>query len=285
VPRARTAFCPTWTAWTILCLTLWTVLDPCRALAGHPGDRLDEMRRRGFLLAGVKDAVPPFGFRNPKGALEGFEPDLIRAVAKRLGVQARLEPVTSGTRMAALIQGRLDLVAATMTHTFSRDEAIDFSITYFMDGVRLLVPAESGIEKASDLAGRTVGAMDGDSAGLAVAEAQPRCRVASMEGFPQAFLALKQGRVDALAADASILLFLKNADSEPGRWRIAGPAMTLTPVAMGLPENESDLRDAVNRALADIWRSGQYRRIFTHWFGPKTPYHLPLDQNMEIWPQ
>ncbi len=263
-------------------LALLGLLRPGPARA----DRLEEIRSRGVLRAGVKDGVAPFGFRDPAtGALKGFEPDLARAVAKRLGVTAKLEPVSVRTRITALTNGRLDMVAATMTHTFSRDELIDFSVAYFVDGVRLLVAGESGLTDAAGLAGRKVGAMAGDAAAEVVANAQPRCRVMPMEGYAQAFLALKQGHVDALAADATILLFLKNADPEPERWEIVGPAMSSQPVAMGLPENESGLRDAVNRALVDIWLSGQYRRFFDHWFGARTPYHLPLDWEMEVLPQ
>ena len=262
---------------------LLMALLPVQALAG----RLDDVRRRGFLLAGVKDGVPPFGFRDPgTGEPSGFEPDLVRAVAGRLGVQARLEPVSTHERIPALVDGRLDLVAATLTHSLSRDEVIDFSVTYFQDGARLLVAEASGItdiQGPGSLKGRTVAVMPGDTAGPAL-KARTGCEVTTVTAYPQGFLALKQGRVDALAADAGVLLVLKNADPEPRRWSIVGPAMTSQPVAMGLPENESGLRDAVNKALVELWRDGEYRRIFQRWFGPDTPSGLPLDWAMETWP-
>lgn len=255
------------------------------APADRPGDGLAEVRARGALRIGIKEGMPPFGFRDPAGGdLKGFEPDLARAVAQRLGVEPRLEPIDARTRIPALVEGRLDLVAAGMAHTFSRDEMIDFSTAYFLDGVRLLTAGGSGIGGADDLKGRTVAVAAGDAAAKAVTTAQPDCALLPMDGYPQAFLALKQGQADALAADASVLLFLKNADSEPKRWAVVGPVLLRRPVAMGLAENQSDLRDAVNRALADMWRGGQFRRIYQRWFGPGTDYHLPLDWDMETWP-
>ena len=85
-----------------------------------------------------------------------------------------------------------------MTHKFAREDSIDFSITYFMDGQKILVKKDSGIKSVADLAGKKVGTSKGSTSEKNIKEAQPECNVLSFEGYPQAFLALRQGKVSAV---------------------------------------------------------------------------------------
>jgi len=73
--------------------------------------KLDEVKKRGVLVAGVKDATPPFGFIDESKQLVGFEIDLLKAIAAKLGVKLELKPVTSSTRIPLLTQGSVDIVA------------------------------------------------------------------------------------------------------------------------------------------------------------------------------
>src|SRR5712671_5300433 len=75
---------------------------------------LDKIKQRGVLVVGTKADYKPFGFRDTSGAIVGFEPDLARDVASRLGVRLELEPVVSSNRMQFLQQGKIDLMLATM---------------------------------------------------------------------------------------------------------------------------------------------------------------------------
>jgi polar amino acid transport system substrate-binding protein len=248
-------------------------------------DKLQEVKERGTLIAGVKDAVVPFGFVDEDtNQIVGFDIDVCKYIADQLGVDLEIKPVTSATRIPKLVQGNVDLVAATMTHKFSRDDAIDFSITYFMTGQKILVKKGSGIESVDDLAGKRVGTAKGSTSEKNIKEAQPECRVISFEGYPQAFLALQQGKVHAVTTDATILLGLKNSADNPDDYVIAGKYISDEPYGIGVPENESNFRDAVNKALAKMWTSGKYKEIYNKWFGPDTNYTLPLEWEMEIWP-
>lgn len=256
-----------------------------QAAAKAAGGKLEQIKQRGVLIAGVKDAVVPFGFVDEKtNKLVGMDIDLCQAVADKLGVKLELKPVTSATRIPMLAQGSVDILAATMTHKFERDEVIDFSITYFMDGQKLLVKKNSGIKSAADLAGKKVGTAKGSTSEQNIKNAQPECTVLSYEGYPQAFLAMNQGMVAAVTTDSTILLGLKNSAANPDDYEIVGGFISDEPYAMGVPENDSDFRDFVNKTLADLWTSGEYQKIYTKWFGPDTKYYLPLDWKMEVWP-
>jgi len=114
--------------------------------------------------------------------------------------------------------------------------------------------------------------------------ANPRAKVLSFEDYPPAFLALKQGKVVAVTTDSSILVGLKNKDENPQNWEIVGGTFTEEPYGMGVPQNDSKFRNFVNAALIDLWRSGEYAKIYEKWMGPKTKYSIPLRWKMDIWP-
>ncbi|BDV00803.1 amino acid ABC transporter substrate-binding protein [Thermodesulfomicrobium sp. WS] len=254
------------------------------ASAAHAG-KLDEVKSRGKLIAGVKDSQPPFGYVDEQTRqIVGFEIDICAALAKKLGVGLELKPVTSATRIPMLEQGAIDLIAATMTHKIEREEKIDFSITYFPATQKLLVHKDSGIKSVADLAGKKVGSAKGSTSEQNIKKAQPECTVVSFETYPEAFLALKQGKVAAVTTDAPILLGIRNSDDHPEQWIIVGEDIAAEPYGIGLPENDSDFRDFVNITLMEMWKSGEYQQIYAKWFGPDTKFPLPLNWTMEIWP-
>src|SRR3970040_1751380 len=82
---------------------------------------LETVKKAGVLKAGVRKDVAFFGFTNEKGEIEGFDIDIARGVAEKLGVKIELVPVTSATRVPLLQQGRIDMVVATMTQYWSRE--------------------------------------------------------------------------------------------------------------------------------------------------------------------
>ncbi len=247
--------------------------------------KLDDIKARGTLIAGVKDSQPPFGYVDEQSKqIVGFEIDLSKALADKLGVKLELKPITSATRIPMLTQGAIDLVAGTMTHKKEREDQIDFSITYFMTGQKLLVKKDGGIKSVADLAGKKVGSAKGSTSEQNVKKAEPECTVISFETYPEAFLALKQGKVEAVTTDESILVGIKNKDDNPEAWAIVGDYISPEPYGIGLPENDSDFRDFVNTTLMDLWTSGEYKKIYDKWFGEKTKDYIPLTWTMELWP-
>ena len=255
--------------------------EPLPKLTG----RLRAIKKRGVLLAAVRDNAIPFGYTDEHtGEIVGFEVDLCSILARELGVRLEPVPVRKHARIAMLLQGEVDLVAATMTHHFAREDDIDFSITYFMDGQKLLVRRGGGVHSVADLSARTVGVVDGTWAEANIREAQPGARVATFDGYPQAFIALKERKIDAMCADTTILLGLRNSDSDPAAWEIVGEFISDEPYGLGLPEDDSDFRDFVNLTLNRIWASGEYMTIYNRWFGPHTKFYLPTRWRMETWP-
>lgn len=245
---------------------------------------LEQITARDELVAGVKDMQAPFGYLDEKtNTLTGFDVDICRHIAKELGVDLRLKAVSTADRVPMLAQGAVDMIAAGMPHSMARDEVIDFSITYFRQGVQLLVPQDSPLQSLKDLGKKKVGIVRNERAEKDIKLAQPSCEVISYVNSPLAFLGLKAGEVDALAANTTVLQGLRNVDDKPEDWKIVGAPFAVEEYGLGVPENQSDFRDAVNQILIDMWKSGEFQKTYNSWFGPNTPYALPLDWTMKTW--
>jgi len=269
----------------VFVLFLASIFTICLAVSVTAGT-LEDAKAKGVLVAGVKDAVVPFGYVDEKTKeLVGFDVDMCKYIADKLGVKLELKPVTSATRIPKLTQGMVDLAAATMTHKLSRDEVIDFSITYFMDGQKLLVKKGSNVRSYHDLAGKRVGSAKGSTSEKNIKNVQPECTVISFEGYPQAFLALKQGKVAAVTTDSVILIGLKGSDDNPDNWEIVGDFFAREPYGIGVRENDSNFRDFVNRCLIEMWNDGTYKKIYNKWLGPDTRFYMPLTWEMETFPK
>jgi polar amino acid transport system substrate-binding protein len=253
-----------------------------------PKSALDTVKETGVLRAAVTNEVPYFGFIDEKGNHVGFECDLVAEIAKRLNAKLNMSQVTSATRIPTLQQGRVDLIASTMTHYRSRDAVVDFSIDYFFSPQTLLVKANSGIHNVADMAGKRAGAVIGAGSVKYFKEAQPKAVLQTFEGQGESFLALEQGLVDALATDATILAGLRAGAKNPREFVLLGKEGTYGggPYGLGVRENDSKWRDAVNFALQDLWVDGTWDKLFNKWVGPNTKLQLTkelLGFEMEVW--
>jgi polar amino acid transport system substrate-binding protein len=113
---------------------------------------LDKIKQRGVLVVGTKADYKPFGFRDPSGAIVGFEPDLAKDVADRLGVKLELEPVVSANRMQFLQQGKIDLMLATMNVTDERKKTVGIvEPSYYASGVNVFANRKVALKRWEQL--------------------------------------------------------------------------------------------------------------------------------------
>ncbi len=252
---------------------------------GTDGSVADAVAEAGVVRIGVRNDNPPMSFIDDDGEWVGFDVDLANAMGEQLGLEVELVPVDGTTRISFLQEGQVDMSVASMNHTLSREEAIDFSITYFWDDQSFLVRTDS-FESIDDLVGETVAA----SAGSSTIDSWTSY-VADLGGDEPEFVefddklaavqAVRDGAVAGYTEDNITLLALAAGD----------PELTLLPgghnpvqFGIGVPENESDWRDQVNVALQELWTSGEFGALYERWFeGPDRIIDLPLGGEMEIW--
>ena len=245
------------------------------AAAQTPQGTLAKIKERGKLLAGVKLDTPPFGFLDDKNEPAGFDIDLVRKIAARIGVPVELVKVTSATRIPLLVSGNVDLVAASMTHTRERDKTIDFSITYYTGGQSLMVPKASDITGVKDLGGKQVAVQQGTTLEKTIAAVAPTAKIVAFRDYTAAWLALSQGRVDAFTGSLNVLQgFLKDNPN----FKTVGDLFSAEPFGVGVRQGDSELRDEINFAIQELWTSGEYANLYRKWFNAEPT--IPI----EVWP-
>ena len=250
------------------------------------GSVLDRIAETGVVRVGVRNDNPPVSFIDENGDWVGFDLDLARALAEELGAELELVPVDGTTRISFLESGQVDMSVASMNHTRSRDEAIDFSITYFWDNQSFLVRTGE-YSSIDELFGETVAASAGSSAidswtAWAVDNGGETGDIVEFEDKLAAVEAVRSGAVEGYTEDNITMLSLAAGD----------PNLTLLPgghnavqFGVGVPENDSEWRDDVNFALQNIWTSGEFQELYDPWFVDEDTrlIDLPLGGEMEIW--
>jgi polar amino acid transport system substrate-binding protein len=248
---------------TLVILTGW-----CGTL--FAADTLEVVKKKGVLVAGVKDSTPGFGFVDEKTReIVGYDVDFVRAIAKKLGVKLELKAVTSASRMPQLTEGNIDIIAATMTATPERAKQIDFSLTYFFTGQKFITK-KGTVKGLADLEGKRIGTAKGSTSEQNAAKALPKATVLSFDDYPQAFLALQQGKVFAVTTDESILANLLGRAPNKEQYEIPEIQISDEPYGLGMRKGDKNFADFVNKTLLEMERSGEAQRIFDRWFGPNS---------------
>ena len=248
----------------------------------------DKVMASKTLRAGIMTDSIPGAFYNDKNEWVGFDVDIAEEIAHRLGVKLERVAVNNKTRIAFVQQGRIDMSVANMTHKRERDKSIDFSITYFFDGQKALVKKGS-VSSWKDLVGKKVASMQGTTSEInarnelkKMGDANADSDVISFQKESECFQALQMGRVAAWTTDSTILLGY--AAKAPGEFELIGDFISDEPYGIGLPQDDSKWRDAINFSLQDMWTDGTYMKIYNKWYGPDTPYAFPMTEKIEMWP-
>jgi polar amino acid transport system substrate-binding protein len=244
------------------------------ALAAPPADTLAEVKKKGILVVGVKDSLPPFGFIDEKSrSIVGYDIDFVNAIAKKMAVKIELKPVTSASRMPQLQEGNIDIIAATMTKNPERAKQIDFSHTYFFTGQKFI--AKKGTVKSlHDLDKKKIGTAKGSTSEQNVKKAIPTATVLSFDDYPQALLALQQGKVQAVTTDEAILAGLLAKSPMKANLEIPNVQISDEPYGLGMRKGDKNFVEVVNKTILEMEKSGEAKKIFDKWFGPSTDFHL-----------
>jgi polar amino acid transport system substrate-binding protein len=220
---------------------------------------LDVVKKRGALVAGVRYDMPPYGYVGDGGSVTGIDIEIVNAIAKKLGVKVELKQVTAQTRIPMLTSGNIDLIAAGIGHTLEREQAVDFTVTYFENVTQFAVKSDSPIKSYRDLAGKTVASLQGTPHFAGLKAKESTAKPLTLQEYPQAILAVMDGKADAfMGDDATLLLITKQNKNvkvvgDPHdfpRWR----------VALAIRPNDSKWRNFLNTVLSEMWRDGALQK-------------------------
>jgi glutamate/aspartate transport system substrate-binding protein len=264
--------------WSMAMALLAVVLHAGVAVAEDVDGTLKKIKSSGTLTLGYRESSPPFSYTGPDKRPTGYSIDLClqvaAAVQKALGLsELKLSwvPVTPETRIDAVKRGTVDIECGSTTASLSRQEQVDFTLMTFVDGGGLLITRESNLRGIGDLAGKRVAVATGTTTERALAEFLKSefitAQTVAVKDHAEGMAALQAGKVDAYASDRAILVGLALTAPDPKRFALSVVAFSYEPYAFMVRRNDATFRLLVNRALADVYRSGRILSIYDRWFG------------------
>ncbi|WP_082695702.1 ABC transporter permease subunit [Mycobacterium sp. IS-1742] len=229
------------------------------ASCASAGDSSDEpIKSAGVLRVGTEGVYAPFSYHDAAGQLVGYDVDVARAVADRIGVPVEFVETPWDSMFAALEAGRFDVVANEVTINAERQAKYDLSQPYSVgEGVIVTRADEDSITTLDDLAGK-VAAENATSNWSEVAR-KAGARVEAVEGFTQAITLLNQGRVDVVVND-SIAVYAYLAETGDTSVKIAGTVGEKSEQGFAA-RKDSGLLPELNRALDELRADGTLASI------------------------
>ena len=237
------------------------------------GTTMAKIASRGRLIVGTDQNTYLFGFRNAAtGEIEGFDVDIAREVAAAIFGTAdghvQLVATSSAQRIPYLTDGKVDIVANTMTINCARWQQVNFSTEYYHAGQKVLVPKSSTANGIGDLGGKKVCAAAGSTSIANIANAPSKPIAVSVPDWTDCLVMLQQGQVDAISTDDTILAGLAAQDPTV---KLVGNAFTDEPYGLGIAPKDDDFTRFVNGVLAKIRANGTWQAIYQRWLGGTPP--------------
>lgn len=241
--------------------------------AAHADGALEEAKKRGHLLVGVKNEFLPFGYVDKAGEIVGFEVDLARDVAQRLGVELKLVPVISANRMQFLQQGRIDLMIATMSFRPERAEAVGVvQPPYYASAQGLLAPksASPKLTRWDDLRDKPVCGVQGAFYNSEVSS-KNGAKVVNFKDTTEALKGLKEGKCVGMAYDVTFFAS-KLLEPEWSDYELPLPAINEDPWVLAVKKEDTAFQSYMVTVVEDWHRSGKLIELEAKWKLPTSPF-------------
>jgi cystine transport system substrate-binding protein len=237
------------------------------AVPAFAADLLDAAKARGTLRVALEGTYPPFNFKDPKtGQLAGFDVDVAKIVAAKLGLKPEFVSTEWSAILAGLSAGKYDVIVSQVGITPKREQAFDFSEPYTYSTPQLIVRRNERANYTSlnDLKGKKVGVGQG-TVFEQQARAVPGIDVKSYPATPENLQDLAFGRIDVALNDNLMVGYLLKNSQLPIK---EGPRVGIVS-RMGIPFQKGNpkFKAAVDKAIADARADGSLKQASLKWFG------------------
>ena len=212
----------------------------------------------GKLTMSTNAAFPPYEMTTDTGDFEGIDIEVAGAIAKKLGLELQVDDMDFDAALLAAQNGKSDIVMAGVTVTDERQKVMDFSDTYAEGIQSIIVPEDSDIASADDLAGKIIGTQRGTTGYIYCTDDFGEDSVVAYDDGLTAVQALNNGQVDAVVVDNAPAKEFVAAN--PGL-KILDTAYAQEDYAIGVAKGNTELLNAINGALEELQADGTLQSI------------------------
>lgn len=239
---------------------------------------LAKIKQTSTIKLGYRENSPPFSFVGDDKKARGYSVDLCQRVADDIAKQldiAKLDvqwvPVSAQNRFEVLKKGEIDIECGNTTQTLSRRADFDFSLMTFVDGASLLYRSGEEPKSLADIKGQRIAVVSGTTTEKAmdqlVAAEKLGLQLIKVKDHDAAMTALKSKKATAYAADRTVLITTAMMRGDGKEYAVAENQFTYEPYGL-MMRRDAELRLAVDRTLAQLYRSGEIGPVLQAWFGP-----------------
>jgi ABC-type amino acid transport substrate-binding protein len=247
------------------------------ALAENAPDTLGRIKSAKAINVAYSPDSIPFSF-DDKGAPAGYSIDICKRVIAQIGrkvgdpnLKVNWIPASTPDRLKLVASGKADLECANTSQTLSRLANVDFSALIYLEMGGLVARADANVMQLGDLGGKKVVVLKGTTTETALRKALQakliNAEVVTVDKAADGVKALELGSADAYAGDRIKLLGLLSQAQDPKKFTFLPDRISYEPYALALPRNDSALRLEVNRALSQLYSSGEIVNIYGAWLG------------------
>ncbi|MFA6814816.1 MAG: basic amino acid ABC transporter substrate-binding protein [Lentisphaeria bacterium] len=218
------------------------------------------------LKIGTEATFAPFEFEE-NGEYVGYDMDLIRAIAKQMGVKIDITNMGFDGLIPALNAGNIDVAIAGMTITEDRKKHVTFSLPYYQSGLKVTVRKdETQIKGIEDLVGKNIGVQIGTTGAIMAGKVKD-AKVKNFNANTDAVLELKNGGIDAIIQDLPVMSYFLKSGGGDAYAKLVGKTLSAEEYGIVTKKDNTKLAKEISAALTALKANGKYKEIYEKWFG------------------
>ncbi len=258
--------------WMTMVIILPLALIGCQSGtdSGTATDSWDRISEQGYFVMGLDDTFAPMGFRDSAGELVGFDVDLAKEVAARIGVDVQFQPIDWALKETELEAGNIDVIWNGYSITPARQEKVAFSEPYLENSQLIITLADSSVNTKADLAGKSVAVQKESSAYDAVMAdtdfvGSLKEDLIQFDTNNEAFMDLEAKRVDAIVVDEVLARYYMKLRGEEN-YKVLDENFGQEEYGIGFRKSDTVFLEKVNAAMNEIKNDGTFDTIKSKWF-------------------
>jgi len=248
-------------------------LTGCGIRKNTPVDQWSRINKEKRVIIGCDDTFVPMGFQDKKGKLVGFDVELARAVFAKFMIRVDFQAIDWDMKETELRNGTIDLIWNGYSKNKEREKLLLFSKTYMINNQIVVTKKTSKITSFAQMKGKILGAQAA-SAGYEILMEQPKILKnyikgdpVLFDGFSEAFLDLKAGRIAGLLIDRVYASYYLNKSGELKFFNSIIGGFENEDFAVGARKSDKKMVKKINKAFDELHESGEFQKISKKWFG------------------
>ena len=260
------------------------------ALPPYKGETFDKIKSSGKLIIGYRTSSVPISFIDANKKPIGYGIDICMAIVGKIkdnlsmpNLAVEFVEVSGATRIPLTIAGKVDLECGSTTNNASRRKDVEFSVPYYIAGIRILTKTNSGIQSLNDLRGKKVAVGDKTSSIPLLEklskERDMKISLVVEKDFPSATESVKNGKADAFVLDDLLLFGERSKLPDPQNYAVVGDFLSVEPLAIMMRKDDPKFKNFVDKEMISMITSGVINVYYKKWFESPIP---PKNQNLSI---